>query len=164
MTGHLGDQVAAFVDGELDYAGREKALEHLSCCADCRAAVEHQRAVKTRVQTLPGAEPSAHLLSALTRVPAAPAPLPQGSAARWHVPESRPRRGALLLAGVGSLAASFIGVAYAVGGTPAEQTPVSPPVGQFSAAFAGSVQPVPFDDPAMDLLPVIGNRAAVGRP
>jgi len=163
VSGHLGNQVAAFVDGQLDYPRRERALEHLSGCAECRAAVEQQRWVKNRVQTLPSAEPSANLLSALTHVreePAWPAP-PQ--APRWPVPESRLRRSALLLAGAGSLAAGFIGVAYAVGSAaPAPSSPVSPPVGQFSAEFA-DVAPMPFNDPALDLLPTLQQRTEVGR-
>jgi anti-sigma factor RsiW len=163
VSGHLGDQVAAFVDGQLDYPRRERALEHLSGCAECRAAVEQQRWVKTRVQTLPSAEPSADLLSALTQVRDEPAwPVPP-KAPRWPVPESRLRRAGLLLAGAGSLAAGFIGVAYAVGSAaPAPNSPVSPPVGQFSAEFA-DVAPMPFNDPALDLLPALRQRTGVGQ-
>jgi anti-sigma factor RsiW len=163
VSGHLGSQVAAFVDGQLDYARRERALQHLSGCAECRAAVDQQRWVKTRVQTLPSAEPSAGLLSALTQVrdePPWPAP-PEPP--RWPVPEGRLRRSGLLLAGAGSLAAGFIGVAYAVGSaSPAPSSPVSPPVGQFSAEFA-DVAPMPFNDPALDLLPALRQRTEVGR-
>lgn len=163
MSGHLGDQVAAFVDGQLDYPRRERALEHLSGCAQCRAAVDQQRWVKSRVQTLPSAEPSASLLSALTQVregPAWPTPPP---APHWPVPQSRLRRSALLLAGAGSLAAGFIGVAYAVGSaSTVPSSPVRPPVGQFSAEFA-DVAPMPFNDPALDLLPALRQRTGVGR-
>ncbi|MDQ4085765.1 MAG: zf-HC2 domain-containing protein [Actinomycetota bacterium] len=164
MSPHLGHQVAAFVDGELDFPHREKALAHLSRCAQCRAAVEQQRLVKTRVQTLPGAEPSADLISALTRLPAEPGP-DAAPSPHWHVPDGRVRRGGLLAAGVGSVAAGFLGMAYVVGGAgPAEQTPVSPPVGQFSVEYAGSDQPMPFTDPAMDVLPVLTDRSAVDGP
>jgi anti-sigma factor RsiW len=165
VNGHLGDQVAAFVDGQLDYPRRERALQHLSDCAQCRAAVDQQRWVKTRVQTLPSAEPSASLLSALTQVstdppsPTQPAP----DASRRPVPGGPARRGALLLAGAGSLAAGFIGIAYAVGSaSPVPSSPVSPPVGQFSAEFA-DVAPMPFNDPAMDLLPALRDQTGVGR-
>jgi anti-sigma factor RsiW len=162
VNGHLGNQVAAFVDGQLDYPRRERALRHLSGCAECRAAVEQQRWVKARVQTLPSAEPSASLLSSLTQVRDEPA-LPEPEAPRWPVPESRVGRGALLLAGAGSLAAGFIGVAYAVGSaSPAPSSPVSPPVGQFSAEFA-DVAPMPFNDPALDLLPALRQRTGVGQ-
>lgn len=175
MTRHLGDQVAAFVDGQLGYAARERALQHLSGCADCRAAVEQQRWVKTRVQRMPGAEPSANLLSSLTRVTASAAPPARLLAADtetgvapetgdvWLAPRSRVRRGGLLAAGVGSVAAGVVSLAYVVGGVTAAEPPsVSPPVGQFSAEFAGSEQPLPLADPAMEAFPVIDTRAPAG--
>jgi anti-sigma factor RsiW len=164
VNGHLGDQVAAFVDGELGFAARERALEHLSRCAECRAAVEEQRRVKARVQTLPTTEPSADLLSSLTRVAASETAATPG-AIRASRRLGRLRHGGLVLAGAGSVAAGFIGVAYALGGAPAEEyRPVSPPVGQFSAEFAGSRQPTPFSDPAMDVLPVLAGRSSVDGP
>lgn len=159
MNGHLGTNAAAFVDGELDYAGRERALEHLARCGQCRALVEHERWVKSRVQTLPGAEPSASLLSSLTDVTAVPPPEPPRP---WYLPHGHLRRGGFLVAGVGTFAAGFLGVAYAVGGVAAEPTPVSPPVDRFSAEFAGSQQPLPFSDPASDVLPVIVDRPPPG--
>jgi anti-sigma factor RsiW len=164
VNGHLGDEVAAFVDGELDFASRERALEHLSRCGECRAAVAQQRRVKARVQTLPTTEPSADLISSLTRVAAledasAPAPLDRPP------PHARLRRAGLLAAGAGSVAAGFLGMAYMLGGAPTQEyRPVSPPVGQFSAEFAGSRQPTPFSDPAMDVLPVLAGRSSVGGP
>jgi anti-sigma factor RsiW len=160
VNGHLGDQVAAFVDGELGFAARERALEHLSRCPDCRAAVAEQRRVKARVQTLPTTEPSAHLISNLTQVAELPGSCEPHDHSRGDLP-GRLRRGGLLLAGAGSVAAGFIGVAYVVGGAPAQQyQPVSPPVGQFSAEFAGSRQPTPFSDPAMDVLPVLAGPSS----
>lgn len=162
MNSHLRDRVAAFVDGQLDFAGREKALEHLSRCAECRAAVEQERWVKTRVQNLPSAEPSADLLSSLTRVSRGqPAP-DREPRDHWPVPRGRARRSGLLLAGAGSLAAGFVGIAYVVGGATAAQAPVSPPVGQFSVEFAGAEHPLPFADPAMDVLPVIDHEPSEG--
>jgi anti-sigma factor RsiW len=164
VNGHLGELVAAFVDGQLDYARREKALEHLSWCEACRAAVEQERWVKTRVQTLPGAEPSADLLFSLTRVSYEPPPveLPE-PAGPWRLPQTRARRGSLLAAGAGSVAAGFLGLAYAVGGaTAADQNPVTPPVDRFSAEFVGSQSSTPFADPAMDAFPVFDGRAFSG--
>lgn len=168
MTVHLGDRVAAFVDGQLDYSRRERALKHLSGCERCRAAVDQQRWVKNRVQTLPGAEPSADLLSALSRVSAqerdpAPDPArPRSAAGPWPTTHGGLRRGSLVLAGAGSLAAGFIGVAYAVGSAePPGAEPVAPPVGRFSAQFAGS-NPMPLTDPAMDAIPALGNRDPAG--
>lgn len=167
MSGHLGDDVAALVDGELDYTRREKALAHLSRCPQCRDAVDAERAVKRRIQTLPAAEPSAGLITSLTHVPAAPPPLPlPDPGPHLPVPSGRAGRGGLLLAGVGSLAAGVIGVAYVVGGaSAADQAPVAPPVGRFSAEFAHSSQrSVPLPDPAMDMLPVISRSTTAGGP
>ena len=165
MNGHLGEQVAAFVDGQLDYGRREKALEHLSRCPECRAAVDQQRLVKARVQTLPGAEPSAGLLSALTAVSVEPSRLLPEPCPHRRPLETRAGRSGLVLAGAGSVAAGVLGLAYVVGGaSPAERAPVSPPVGQFAAEFAGAEQAVPLSDPAMDTFSLIGDRAPMGGP
>ncbi|MDQ6650884.1 MAG: anti-sigma factor [Actinomycetota bacterium] len=51
--GHLRETAAALVDGELGHEGRERALGHLMRCAECRAEVEHQRRLKSRVSGLP---------------------------------------------------------------------------------------------------------------
>jgi anti-sigma factor RsiW len=165
MNGHLGEQVAAFVDGQLDYPRREKALEHLSGCAGCRAAVDQERWVKARVQTLPGAEPSADLLSSLSRVQVESPMLvpPTETSGYWHFPQSRARRSGLMLASAGTVAAGFLGLAYTVGGTTvADHDPVSPPVDRFSTEFAGTESSTPFSDPAVDVFSVIGNRASPG--
>lgn len=172
MSSHLGDRVAAFVDGQMSYAAREKALHHLADCAECRAAVEQQRWVKATVQTLPGAEPSADLLSTLTRVPMAgpePTSWHAPSSSRWFGPGRGPYgplgRGGLLLAGVTSLAAGYLGVAYAVGGpTSGGPDPVTPPVGRFSTEFAVSDPSAPFAEPAMDAFPVIGGLGRTAGP
>ena len=49
---HLGDRVAAFVDGQLPPDVRDRVLAHLAGCAECRAAVDAERAVKTRLAAL----------------------------------------------------------------------------------------------------------------
>lgn len=166
MNGHLGDNVAAFVDGELDYATRERALRHLDRCAGCLTAVEQERRVKQRIRSVPGAEPSAALLMALTDVNAAPGrhwPVPGDPTRHWPLPQGRSGRGGLLLAGAGSISAGVLGLAYVVGGAGAvASNPVSPPVGQFSAEFAGSEAPVPFSDPATDVFPAISEGLQVG--
>lgn len=159
MNPHLGDAVAALVDGQLDHPRREKALGHLSRCAVCREAVEQQRRVKVRVQTLPGAEPSAALLVALTRVPGAPAPPPSGPGSRV----GRVGRGGLLITGAGTVAAGVLGLAYVVdGATVRDPGAVSPPVQLFHTEFAGAERPVPLSDPAMDVFWVLGSRVPMG--
>lgn len=70
---HLGDRLAALVDGELKHDARERVLAHLATCAKCKAEADAQRRLKTlfvesappplsagllaRLQGLPGAGP-----------------------------------------------------------------------------------------------------------
>ncbi|MFC9298546.1 anti-sigma factor family protein [Streptomyces sp. NPDC057011] len=70
---HLGDRLAALVDGELDHDARERVLAHLATCAKCKAEADAQRRLKTmfvesappplsegllaRLQGLPGGGP-----------------------------------------------------------------------------------------------------------
>lgn len=49
---HLGERASALIDGELRHAERERALAHLTICADCRAEVESIRALKSRLRSL----------------------------------------------------------------------------------------------------------------
>ncbi|AYC38772.1 anti-sigma factor family protein [Streptomyces griseorubiginosus] len=70
---HLGDRLAALVDGELGHATRERVLAHLATCAKCKAEADAQRRLKNvfaeaappppsesflaRLQGLPGGDP-----------------------------------------------------------------------------------------------------------
>ncbi|MGW0402330.1 zf-HC2 domain-containing protein [Streptomyces sp. NPDC003002] len=70
---HLGDRLAALVDGELKHDARERVLAHLATCAKCKAEADAQRRLKTlfvesappplsagllaRLQGLPGSGP-----------------------------------------------------------------------------------------------------------
>ncbi|MFJ9337964.1 zf-HC2 domain-containing protein [Streptomyces sp. NPDC101733] len=70
---HLGDRLAALVDGELKHDARERVLAHLATCAKCKAEADAQRRLKAlfvesappplsagllaRLQGLPGAGP-----------------------------------------------------------------------------------------------------------
>ncbi|ATZ24633.1 Anti-sigma-E factor RseA [Streptomyces lavendulae subsp. lavendulae] len=72
---HLGDRLAALVDGELKHDARERVLAHLATCAKCKAEADAQRRLKTlfvesappplsagllaRLQGLPGGLPGA---------------------------------------------------------------------------------------------------------
>ncbi|MGH3367396.1 MAG: hypothetical protein ACRDOY_09350 [Nocardioidaceae bacterium] len=163
MTPHLGDRTAALVDGQLGYAAREKALRHLTHCDSCRTAVEEERRVKGRVQTMPGAEPSADLLLALTRVSDQPAALDQQLARHLWFPHSRTGLGGLLLAGASTLSVGVLGLAYVVGGATAPApNSVSPPVGRFSVEFADPEPSVRIADPATEAFPGTDTRARVG--
>ncbi|MER6515707.1 zf-HC2 domain-containing protein [Streptomyces sp. NPDC060334] len=70
---HLGDRLAALVDGELSHDVRERVLAHLATCPKCKAEADAQRRVKSmfvesappplsagllaRLQGLPGGNP-----------------------------------------------------------------------------------------------------------
>ncbi|MET9469612.1 zf-HC2 domain-containing protein [Streptomyces sp. NPDC006544] len=70
---HLGDRLAALVDGELSHDVRERVLAHLATCPKCKAEADAQRRLKTlfvesappplsagllaRLQGLPGGSP-----------------------------------------------------------------------------------------------------------
>jgi hypothetical protein len=70
---HLGDRLAALVDGELGHATRERVLAHLATCTKCRVEADAQRRLKNvfaeaappppsesflaRLQGLPGGDP-----------------------------------------------------------------------------------------------------------
>ncbi|WP_329382033.1 anti-sigma factor family protein [Streptomyces sp. NBC_01716] len=43
---HLGDRLAALVDGELGHDARERVLAHLATCARCKAEADAQRRLK----------------------------------------------------------------------------------------------------------------------
>lgn len=46
---HLGDRLAAFVDGELTDDGRDRVQSHLATCPQCKAAATEQRRLKSVV-------------------------------------------------------------------------------------------------------------------
>lgn len=152
---HLGDRLAALVDGDLDAGEYDRAMAHVRHCADCRAEVDRQRWVRQRLQGLPGAEPSAALLMALKDIGvgagAVEVAVSADPAAHWRLPSRR--HTGLALAGAGTVAAGVLGLAYAVGAAPAAE-PVQPPVEQFSSEFADAGDP-PFSDPAVDVFQVV---------
>ena len=150
---HLGDRISALVDGELDHDARDRALAHIASCPRCRAAVDEERWLKSRLHRLPATEPSATLLSALFAAPRVPA---QRQLEPVRDAERGPRV-TLVLAGAGSVSAAMLTLAYLLGGSDAPTPvapPVSPPVGQFSAEFAGTTEGLPFSDPAVGVYPV----------
>ncbi|MFF5445168.1 anti-sigma factor family protein [Streptomyces sp. NPDC012888] len=69
---HLGDRLAALVDGELSHDARERVLAHLATCARCKAEADAQRRLKSLfVESAPPA-PSAGLLARLQGLPGQP--------------------------------------------------------------------------------------------
>lgn len=74
---HLGERVSALIDGELRHHERERALAHLTFCADCRAEVEAMRALKNRLRSMDPPGMPMDLTMSLLRMsePGGPVPL-----------------------------------------------------------------------------------------
>jgi hypothetical protein len=69
---HLGDRLAAFVDGELRDDARDRVLSHIATCEVCKAEADEQRRLKNAVAgALPPAL-SAGLLARLQGLPGCP--------------------------------------------------------------------------------------------
>ncbi|MBQ0983842.1 zf-HC2 domain-containing protein [Streptomyces sp. F63] len=67
---HLGDRLAALVDGELGHDMRERVLAHLATCCRCRAEADAQRRLKNVFAEAAPPPPSAGLLARLQSLPA----------------------------------------------------------------------------------------------
>ncbi len=94
MSDHLGDRVAALVDGELDHASRERVLAHLAHCPPCRTEVDAQRRLKASLLELGRAPlpPSEALAARLLALPDQPSPAaPERRSLPGHLPRG-PRR------------------------------------------------------------------------
>ncbi|MFJ8693947.1 zf-HC2 domain-containing protein [Streptomyces roseolilacinus] len=66
---HLGDRLAALVDGELGHDARERVLAHLATCARCKAEADAQRRVKSFFAESAPPPPPAGLLARLQGLP-----------------------------------------------------------------------------------------------
>lgn len=80
---HLGDRVAALVDGQLPPDAVERAHAHLAGCRPCREAVEAERLMKARLAALRGPGPDAEFLQRLLAMGGPNGPLPPRAG---HVP------------------------------------------------------------------------------
>ncbi|MFE3597782.1 anti-sigma factor family protein [Streptomyces sp. NPDC059096] len=69
---HLGDRLAALVDGELDHDARERVLAHLATCARCKAEADAQRRLKSAFAQAAPPQLSAGLLARLQGLPGGP--------------------------------------------------------------------------------------------
>ncbi|MGW7365215.1 anti-sigma factor family protein [Streptomyces sp. NPDC054841] len=69
---HLGDRLAALVDGELKHDARERVLAHLATCPKCKAEADAQRRLKSVFATAAPPPPSEGLLARLQGLPAGP--------------------------------------------------------------------------------------------
>ncbi|MEU9012876.1 zf-HC2 domain-containing protein [Streptomyces sp. NPDC048479] len=69
---HLGDRLAALIDGELKHDARDRVLAHLATCPKCMAEADaHRRLKNVFAQTAPP-PPSEGLLARLQGLPAGP--------------------------------------------------------------------------------------------
>ncbi|NSC23730.1 zf-HC2 domain-containing protein [Streptomyces albus subsp. chlorinus] len=75
---HLGDRLAALVDGELGHDARERVLAHLATCQSCKAEADAQRALKSVFADAAPPPPSEGLLARLQGLPASGGLLPGG--------------------------------------------------------------------------------------
>ena len=82
---HLGDRLAALIDGELSHEVRERVLAHLATCWDCRTEADAQRQVKSVFADTAPPPPPATLLARLQGLPADPG--------AWPDDDGRPPRG-----------------------------------------------------------------------
>ncbi|MEU7072034.1 zf-HC2 domain-containing protein [Streptomyces narbonensis] len=69
---HLGDRLAALVDGELGHDARERVLAHLVTCARCKAEADAQRTVKSVFASAAPPPPSEGFLARLQGLPGGP--------------------------------------------------------------------------------------------
>ncbi|MEI7034514.1 anti-sigma factor family protein [Streptomyces pratensis] len=66
---HLGDRLAALVDGELKHDARERVLAHLATCAKCKAEADAQRRLKSAFAMSASPSPSEGFLARLQGLP-----------------------------------------------------------------------------------------------
>ncbi|WP_031083245.1 anti-sigma factor family protein [Streptomyces sp. NRRL WC-3549] len=69
---HLGDRLAALVDGELKHDARERVLAHLATCSRCKAEADAQRRLKSAFATATPPPPSEGFLARLQGLPGGP--------------------------------------------------------------------------------------------
>ncbi|MEU8673592.1 zf-HC2 domain containing protein [Streptomyces sp. NPDC048560] len=66
---HLGDRLAALVDGELKHDARERVLAHLATCCRCKAEADAQRRLKSVFAQSAPPSPSEGFLARLQGLP-----------------------------------------------------------------------------------------------
>ena len=161
---HLGDRVAALVDGELDHHAREKAFAHLAHCPACRAEVEAHRGVKRLLLQAGVPEPPGGTVPGLLALAAPGGPLPPRSRSmplgpvvpdlpapgrRTHSRRAHPRA-RLVAAGTLAAAGLVLGTAFLAGGS--SSAPVVPPVAELSVEHSRTSTAVTVGDPGLGLM------------
>ncbi|MFJ9976783.1 anti-sigma factor family protein [Streptomyces cyaneofuscatus] len=69
---HLGDRLAALVDGELNHDARERVLAHLATCSRCKVEADAQRRLKSAFAMSAAPSPSEGFLARLQGLPGGP--------------------------------------------------------------------------------------------
>ncbi|UYM06167.1 zf-HC2 domain-containing protein [Solicola gregarius] len=139
---HLGDRIAAFVDGQLPVDERRIAETHVASCAECRRKVREQQLLKSRMTSLGQVRAPDHLLASLSdvhRLAAAAEPSSPG----WLTRCLRSSTMRALVA-VSGATVTVTALAYVIG-SPADagEGEVRPPVEQFAADFNESAPAMP---------------------
>jgi hypothetical protein len=127
---HLGDDVAAFVDGQLSPEATAVADKHLACCERCQQAVRQQRMLKARMSGTSAPQLPSDLLASLGSLPASPP--------KVHSTLPGVIGAALVLIGASMV---VVAAAYSVAPTIREADPVSPPFDRFVAMESTFGQP-----------------------
>jgi anti-sigma factor RsiW len=125
---HLGDDVAAFVDGQLSPDAMRAAESHLEDCEPCRQAVRQQRLLKSRMRGVRHPEPPPGLVASLNTLPLTP---PQ-----QHSWWSRLGVSFVLL----GASMAVVAVAYAVGPAGPTADEIEPTFNRFAAEFTRADQ------------------------
>ncbi|MBM9507706.1 anti-sigma factor family protein [Actinacidiphila acididurans] len=141
---HLGDRLAALVDGELTGDGRDRVLAHLATCPQCKAAADEQRRLKSVVAASELPAISAGLMARLQGLPGMDGPGGPHDGSPAHGPrvrEEEPARrrgpfdGGLLGAGSGAFGGGRRGFSYL---TPASDLVAADLVGRDLMGVDGS--------------------------
>ncbi|MEV2249938.1 zf-HC2 domain-containing protein [Streptomyces sp. NPDC050147] len=75
---HLGDRLAALVDGELGHDARERVLAHLATCPKCKTEADAQRRLKSVFAEVAPPPPSESFLARLQGLPGGGSEPPSG--------------------------------------------------------------------------------------
>jgi anti-sigma factor RsiW len=159
---HLGDEIAALVDGELTHDARDRALAHLARCDSCRAAVDAERRTKATLAGLGETTVPPALAARLRDIPAEQSlPARFGHGRAWlpsrrkdsrgpaggrpaRVPRRRRRR--VRVAASGAVLVGAAAAAFAVGGGPSDDRSVTPQMDRFGVEHVAVTPEVPLSD------------------
>ena len=162
---HLGEQISALVDGELDGAELDRVNAHLAGCTRCRAEAADMRQLKRELRALFEVDSDDALTRRLLEMAGPGGPVPtrrqrRESYRRERSRDSRPpgrkrgptrRRGRYVLWSVVSAFVVGVGAAaFTMGGTGGNASPgpkITPQLEMYNVEHAMISGDVPFPDP-----------------